>query len=50
MVREATSTEYLLTRKTAEEYRSKGYEVSLEAPLDFFPGFYADLLAGRTTK
>ena len=52
MVREATNTEYLLTRKTAEEYRSRGYEVSLETPLDFLPGFQADLIArkGGETK
>ena len=52
MVWEATNTEYLLTRKTAEEYRSKGYEVSLETPLDFLPGFQADLIArkGGETK
>ena len=47
MVRDATETEYLLTRKTAEEYRSKGYEVLLEAPLDFMPGFRADLLVRK---
>ncbi len=47
MVRDATETEYLLTRKTAEEYRSKGYEVRLEAPLDFMPGFRADLLVRK---
>ncbi len=47
MVRDATDTEYLLTRKTAEEYRSKGYEVLLEAPLDFMPGFRADLLVRK---
>ena len=34
-------------RKTAEEYRSKGYEVLLEAPLDFMPGFRADLLVRK---
>ncbi len=47
MVRNATDSEYLLTRKTAEEYRSKGYEVLLEAPLDFMPGFRADLLVRK---
>ena len=47
MVRDATDTEYLLTRKTAEEYRSKGYEVLFDAPLDFLPGFRADLLARK---
>ena len=47
MVRYATDTEYLLTRKTAEEYRNKGYEVLFEAPLDLLPGFRADLLARK---
>ena len=47
MVRNATDAEYLLTRKTAEEYRSKGYEVLFEAPLDFLPGFSADLLVRK---
>ena len=47
MVKDATDSEYLLTRKTAEDYRSKGYEVLLEAPLDFMPGFRADLLVRK---
>ena len=47
MVRDAIDSEYLLARKTAEEYCSKGYEVSLEAPLDFLPGFRADLLVRK---
>jgi len=47
MVGPATDSEYLLTRKTAEEYRSNGYEVQLEASLDFFPGFQADLLVRK---
>ena len=47
MVRNATDAEYLLTRKTAEEYRSKGYEVLFEAPLDFLLGFSADLLVRK---
>ncbi len=47
MVGPATDSEYLLARKTAEEYRSNGYEVQLEAPLDFFPGFRADLLVRK---
>ena len=52
MVREATASEYILVHKTAEEYRSRGYEVSLEALLDFLPGFRADLLVrkGDQTK
>ena len=47
MVSDATDTEYLLTRKTAEEYRSKGYDVLFGAPLAFMPGFRADLLARK---
>ena len=47
MVGNATDTEYLLTHKTAEEYRDKGYEVLFDAPLDFLPGFRADLLVRR---
>ena len=47
MVIDTTDSEYLLTRKTAEEYRSNGYEVLFEAPLDFLPGFRADLLVRK---
>ncbi len=50
MVGEATSAEYLLARRTAEEYRSKGYEVSVEAPLDFMPGFHADLIVRKDNE
>ena len=46
-MRDATDSEYLLIHKAAEEYRSKGYEVLLEAPLDFMPGFRADLLVRK---
>ena len=47
MVGQATASEYLLTQKTAEEYRGKGYEVLMQAPLDFLPGFTADLLVRK---
>ena len=47
MVRHGTTSEYLITQKTAEEYRNRGYEVVLEAPLDFLPGFTADLLVRK---
>ena len=47
MVREVTDSEYMLTRKTAEDYRDKGYEVRLDAPLDLLPGFRADLLVRK---
>ena len=47
MVGHGTISEYLLTKKTAEEYRSRGYEVLAEASLDFLPGFTADLLVRK---
>ena len=47
MIREVSDTEYLLAQKTAEEYRSQGYEVEQGAPLEFLPGFRADLLVQR---
>jgi hypothetical protein len=46
----ASNAEYLLARKTAEEYRSKGYDVTLDAPLDFLPGCRADLLATKADE
>ena len=33
--------------KTAAEYRSRGYEVFREEPLEFLPGFRADLLVRK---
>ena len=33
--------------KRAAEYRSRGYEVWQDAPLDFMPGFRADLLVRK---
>ena len=36
-----------LTRETAEKFRNQGYEVTIDAPLDFMDGFSADLLARR---
>ncbi len=52
MIEGITNSEYLVSRKTAEEYRSKGYEVLQETPLDFLPGFLADLVVrkGGETK
>ena len=40
-------TESQIAERTAAEYRSKGYEVAREVPLDFMPGFYADLLVSK---
>lgn len=47
MIENATNTEFLFIRKTAEEFRSKGYEVTLEPLLDFLPGFQPDLLVRK---
>lgn len=47
MVDTVKDSEYLVTRKTAEEYRKKGYEVGVEVPLDFMPGVKADLLVSK---
>ena len=44
MVRNATHTETIFVQKTAEEYRNRGYEVLEEVPLDFLPGFRANLI------
>ena len=44
---EVSNAEYLLARKTAEEYRRKGYDVAMDVPLDFLPGFRADLLVRK---
>ena len=43
----ATISEKLLADITAEEYRNKGYEVSQEAQLDFFPGVSPDLVVRK---
>ena len=47
MIRDVTSPEYFLAQKTAEEYLSQGYEVEQGAPLEFLPGFRADLLVQK---
>ncbi len=47
MVEEAVSGEFFLLRKTAEEYCSKGYEVSIRTPLDFMPDYLADLVVWK---
>lgn len=47
MIDRRANAEYVLLRKAAEEYRNKGYEVILDAPLDFLPGFQADLLVRK---
>ena len=45
----ASDVELQLVRKTAEEYKAKGYDVSLDVSLDFFPEFQADLLVHKGT-
>ena len=47
MIRNATNAEILLTEKTEEEYRNKGYTVLREAPLEFMSDFIADLVARK---
>ena len=39
MVSTTSGNEYLRVREAAEEYRSKGYEVAQDVPLDFLPRF-----------
>ena len=39
--------EQLFVEKRAAEYRSRGYEVIQNAPLDFFAGYLADLLVQK---
>ena len=50
MVRDAKASEYLLTQKTAEEYRSRGYEVLFDASLDFCPASAPTCWFGKTTR
>ena len=47
MVCNTVNTGYLFVQKKAKEYKEKGYEVQLDAPLDFLPGFRADLLVRK---
>ena len=47
MVSNLRDTAYLLARKTADEYRNKGYKVSVDMPLDFLPGFRADVVVSK---
>ena len=47
MIDETSNAEYLRARETAAEYRRMGYEVAREAPLDFLPGFRADLVVRK---
>jgi hypothetical protein len=44
---EASNAEYLRARETAAEYRRRGYEVVLGAPLDFLPDYCADLVVRK---
>ena len=40
-------SDYYWAKKTADEYRARGYEVILEATVDFLPGFRADIVARK---
>lgn len=51
-MKDTALTESRFADKRAAEYRSRGYEVSRNVPLDFLPGFLADLVVskdGQTT-
>ena len=45
----AKDVELQLIRRTAEDYQAKGYTVSLDVSLDFFPEFRADLVVQKGT-
>ena len=47
MMNDAANAAYLLTQKTAEDYRKLGYQVVLNPTLEFFPGLTPDLLARK---
>lgn len=47
MISETTIKERQLASIVADEYRSKGYEVTPEASVHFMPGFRADLVARK---
>ena len=47
MVRDVEINEIALIHKAALEYRSQGYDVSQEMPLEFAPGFIADLVVQK---
>ncbi len=52
MIVDVPNSEYMLTRQIAEEYRGKGYQVSIGPALDFLDGFRVDLVVhkGDETK
>lgn len=47
MMEDIRIREQRFVEKRAAEYRSRGYVVFQDAPLDFFPGFRADLLVEK---
>ncbi len=48
MTTRTAEAEYLITHKTAEQYRSKGYEVILRPSLDFLRGMTPDMLVCKS--
>ena len=44
MIKDVEIVQRNFIEKKAAEYRSKGYEVTQDCPLDFLPGFLADLV------
>lgn len=47
MIEDIEILERKFIAKTAAKYRSRGYEVEEDCPLDFLPGFRADLVARK---
>ena len=47
MIEDIAILERKFIAKTAAKYRSRGYEVEEDCPLDFLPGFRADLVARK---
>ena len=47
MIEDIAILERKFVAKTAAKYRSRGYEVEEDCPLDFLPGFRADLVARK---
>ena len=47
MIEDIEIVERNFVEKKAAEYRSKGYEVMRDCPLDFLPGFRADLVVHK---
>ena len=47
MIKDVEIVQRNFIEKKAAEYRSKGYEVEQDCPLEFLPGFLADLVVRK---